>query len=238
MFIKGNIPWNRGISRTQGEKEHIRSGISPEERKRRSERMKIRWGEGEFLHFIGEGNPSKTSEASRKISLANKNRVVKEETRNKIRMSKIGKPGPVISEENKRKHSERMKKDNPMFREEVLKKHPVFNEGPYFVSKGELFLKELFIHLGFSFIHQKRIPKNKLGFYVVDFYFPDSNKVIEFDGHSNHFLYPEKDRIRDNFLKKAHDIEILRLLPKDLNNRNRPILLKKIGGFLDEKDPN
>ena len=46
--LKGNTPWNKGIPRTEEERQAISRGISEEERKRRSERTKKGWEEGKY----------------------------------------------------------------------------------------------------------------------------------------------------------------------------------------------
>lgn len=118
-----------------------------------------------------------------------------------------------------------------MFRKEVLENHPVLKSGPSFISIGENKLFQLFTELGLNFKHQKQFAKER-GFYTSDFYFPDQNKIIEFDGHHSHAEFPEKDQTRDSYLFNRYGIIALRLLPPDLNMNNRKELIKKLNTFL------
>lgn len=221
--------WNKGIPRTPEEKKNISKGISKESRKRSSKRMKDRWKAGEFNNSIN--GPSQSVEARLKISKASTGRHLSMEARELIRKSRLGKPGNVMSDKAKKSQSKRMKLNNPMFRKEVLENHPVLQSGPNFISIGENKLIQIFTERDFDFIHQKQIAKER-GFYTVDFFFPNQNKIIEFDGHESHRMFPEKDKIRDLFVLNTYGFETLRLLPIDLNNSNRKELLTKINTFL------
>lgn len=221
----------RGKRRTKKEIENMKKGISQLERKRRSKAIKKRWENGTYDFMYGNTNPSCNPEIGKKIGEANKKRIVSEETKQKIRNYRTGKPGPKVSEETKKFHSERMKKDNPMYRKEVLKNHPVLKSGPKFISDGEKKLSKIFKDIGYEFEHQKQIAK-KVGYYTVDFFFPDFEKIIEFDGHHNHITFAHKDKIRDEYIKNRYGYDTLRLIPVDLNNSNRSKLISKIKEFL------
>jgi very-short-patch-repair endonuclease len=64
---------------------------------------------------------------------------------------------------------------------------------------------------GLQFYRQKIIGK-----YIVDFYCPEANLVIELDG-GQHYSEPgqEKDRIRDDVLRKM-GIEVIRFSDRDV----------------------
>jgi len=226
------IPWNKGIPRTLKEKKNISSGISKESRMKSSKRMKHLWKKGKYKDHVGKTNPSKRPEVARKIGEANHRRKVTEVTREKIRQSKLGKPGPAVSEKTKKLYSERMKRDNPMHRKEVLENHPVLKTGRYYISQGEKTLSILFQKMKLKYKHQKQMAK-EIGYYTVDFFFPKYNKIIEFDGHQSHREHPEKDEKRDAYIKKRYGYTTLRIVPMELNNTNRPKLLSKIRNFLD-----
>lgn len=222
----------RGKKRTEAEKLNMKAGISKEERNKRSERMKKRWADGKCDIFKGQTNPSKRPEVSKKIGDANRVREVTDVTREKIRKARTGKPGPVVSERTKKMHSDRMKVNNPMFRKDVLDKHPLFKSGIYFTSEGEKKLSIIFKEEGYIFRHQEKIKKEK-GYYIADFFFPMRRKLIEFDGHSRHADFPDSDIRRDRYIWENYGYGTLRILPPDLNLRSRKELLTKIGEFLD-----
>ncbi len=229
-----NIPWNKGIPRTEEEKEAIRQSISKTERKRRSESAKGRWAKGTYDNMYGKTNPACRDEVRLKIGQANKGREWTESARQKISKSRLGKPGCVVSEETKRLHSERMKKDNPMFRKEVLQNHPVLKSGRYFISSGEKIIAQLLKALEIKFQHQKQLAKGK-GYYTADFFLTGPGKLIEFDGHQTHHTEKgiKKDQERDAYILKMYGYRTLRLLPSELNNRNRPNLICKIRSFAE-----
>ena len=230
MFKKNNIPWNKGIPRTSEEKLHIKQGQSDSGKKNISLSLKNRWKDGEFDNTIN--GPSQSKVARRKISEANRKRVVKDSTKEKIRQSRLGKPGVVVSEKRKKEYSERMKINNPMFCKEVLDKHPIFKSGPSFVSIGENKLMIIFDDLKLKYYHQKKIKKEK-GYYVVDFYFSKFKKIIEFDGHSSHRMFPERDMQRDKYIFENYGYITLRIVSPELNLRNREQLLFTIKTFLN-----
>ncbi len=167
--IRGRKAWNKGVPRTAQEIENIKAGITNESRLKSSQRMKQRWESGEMDCFKGNGNVSKRPEVAQKIGEANHKRIVTEETRTKMRIARTGKPGPVVSEEIKKKHSERMKINNPLYNLEILKRHPIFKSGRYHFSLGEKKLSILLTQIGIEFKHQEPRAKD-VGFYVLDFF--------------------------------------------------------------------
>jgi hypothetical protein len=78
--------------------------------------------------------------------------------------------------------SERMKLDNPMFKNEIIKKHPLFQKNGY-VSKGEEQIAFILLKMNIEFKRQYKIRKypSKQS-YFLDFYLPQFNIAIEFDG--------------------------------------------------------
>lgn len=225
--------WNKGIPRTEEEKEKMRKGITPEERQRRSDRIKARYAQGKYEFMKGETNPSCNPEVGRKIAEANRKRVQSEETREKIRQARLGKPGPVWSEEQRKGCSERMKKNNPMYDLEVIKRHPSFQKGNQNPSKGERVVEKMLKDMGLSY--EQQYPIKNLGpkHYFLDFYLPDFNACIEYDGFWTHAEEPEKDQERDAFVLKTYGIRTFRILEKDINNTNKPGLVNRIWEFLN-----
>jgi hypothetical protein len=116
------IPWNKGIPRTEKEKDNIRKGQTAEGRKRISESKKEQWKKGTYNTMYGETNPSKRPEVALKIGEANKGRVWKQESRLKLSESKKGHPGYSWTEENKNRQSDRMKINNPMKNEDTVER--------------------------------------------------------------------------------------------------------------------
>lgn len=231
---KGNIPWNKGIPRTEKEKDAIRKGQSIEGRKRVSEDKKKAWKEGKYNFMFGSTNPSANPEVGKKIADANRKRIVKNSTKKKMSKARTGKSNGPCKPHVKEILSKRMKKYNPMFDEEVLERHPIFKSGCYHFSKGEKMLSEVLDKLKINYTHQKIVkninPKN----YILDFYLDDFNLAVEFDGHYSHVLNPEKDIARDEYIFQTYGIKTLRILPSELNLHNRKTLIKSILGFIDE----
>lgn len=66
--------------------------------------------------------------------------------------------------------------------------------------------------LGENFIHEMKIPGPKRE-YTLDFFLPDKNIVIEYDGHSKHYTEKgqEKHHERDNWLYQKHGIITVRI---------------------------
>jgi very-short-patch-repair endonuclease len=227
------IPWNKNIPRTAQEIENIKNGISPESKKQNSERMRNRWRNGEIT-----GHPCSEEKRQSMRGKTPWNAGLTKETSESVMLiskARTGQPGHDFSDEVKTRFSERMKKDNPMFKKEVLKNHPLMTSGRYFISSGEKQLSEIFTELKIKFIHQYPIKKNK-GYYIADFFLPDFNKIIEFDGHINHRKFPEHDKIRDQYIFKNYGYITLRILPQELNIRNRQALLIHLKQFINDKN--
>jgi very-short-patch-repair endonuclease len=226
--------WNKGIPRTPEEKEAISKGISKEARKRKSEIMKNRWKDGKYKIMLGVTNPSCLKEVGEKIGLGNKKRIWSEKSRKKAAESKRGRPRCPMSEENKQAASIRMKENNPMFRDDVKAKHPALQKGFIFRSSGEKTVWKSLEDMGMvfkeDFDSQYPVKRPKKRSYFLDFYLMKFNLVIEFDGHSHHYLSPEKDLERDIYILNKLGAKTLRLLPKDLNDKN--LLKFKIGRFI------
>ena len=231
--LKGNTPWNKGIPRTEEERQAISRGISEEERKRRSERTKKGWEEEKYDFMYGETNPACRPEVREKIGNAWRGRSHAEETKEKIRKARLGKPGRPFPENLKKLFSKRMKEDNPMYRKEVLEKHPVLNHGPKFISEGEDKVAKILQDMKISYERQKPLKKAVRGYYMLDFFLPEYNVIIEFDGHHSHVENPERDKERDEYILKTYGYPTLRIKPLELNNRNRPDLIEKIRRFLN-----
>lgn len=225
--------WNKGIPRTEKEKEKMRECISPAERKRRSVLTKARWDAGVYDFMNGSTNPSCNPEVGKKIAAANRKRKVLNSTKEKIRNAKLGKAGPPISEANKAMASKRMKINNPMFREEVLKNHPVLKSGPKFHSLGEKKVGALLEEMNLPYSYQYQFPKAR-GFYTADFFLPQFGIIIEFDGHHSHVTQADKDRKRDAYIRLKFGFATLRLLPPTLNNRNIKNTKTLIREFINE----
>lgn len=230
MFKKGDIPWNKGVPRTTEEKENISRGQSNSGRKSMSISMKNRWGAGEFNNSIN--GPSQSLSARKKISEANTRRGHSDMSKEKLRQAHLGKPGNPVSESRKKKYSERMKINNPMFRKDVLDKHPILKSGPSFISIGENKLMVIFDDLNLKYKHQKKIKK-EVGYYTADFYFPKFKKIIEFDGHESHRTFPERDEKRDKYIFENYGYKTFRITSPELNLRNREQLVATIKTFLE-----
>lgn len=230
----GHISPTKGIPRTDKDKAAMRLAITPEKRKIRSEMKKEQWRTTDSYQFMyGELNPSKRPEVAAKIGAAQLGRKHTKEQRKKQSLARIGKPGVIVSDKRKAEYSERMRRDNPMHRKEVLENHPVLKSGIYFMSIGEKKLSDVFKDLQLNFVHQMKLQKEK-GYYSADFFFPDYNKIIEFDGHESHRINPESDIRRDAYILERYGYQTLRLLSPELNNRNREQLLQTIKEFLNE----
>lgn len=230
----GHTSPTKGIPRSEKDKAAMRLGITPEKRKARSIMKKEQWKTTNSYKFMyGELNPSKRPEVAAKIGAAQLGRKHTKEHRKKHSLAITGKPGNIVSDKRKAEYSERMKRDNPMHRKEVLENHPVLKSGIYFVSLGEKKLSAIFKDLQLKFVHQMKLQKEK-GYYSADFFFPDYDKIIEFDGHESHRINPENDIKRDAYILERYGYQTLRLLAPELNNRNREQLLHKIKEFLNE----
>lgn len=63
--------------------------------------------------------------------------------------------------------------------------------------------------------------------YIMDFWFPTLNLNIELDG--THHLRPEqqlRDTSRDEYLTRAHDIQVIRIIVKEWNNKRLRTIIK------------
>jgi hypothetical protein len=64
--------------------------------------------------------------------------------------------------------------------------------------------------------------------YIMDFWLPTLNLNIELDG--THHLRPEqklRDEIRDEYLRRVHDIKIIRIVVREWNNKKLRPLIKQ-----------
>ena len=77
--------------------------------------------------------------------------------------------------------------------------------------------------LGFQFMRQKPI-----GNYIVDFYCPELNLVIEIDGSSHDSKF-EYDRFRDEYMKIS-GLNVMRFVDSDVRN-NLDSVLRSIHEF-------
>ncbi len=229
----GTTPWNKGIPRTESEKRAISQGITKEGRARNSERVREGWKNGAYDSLYGETNPACRPEVREKIGQNWLGRHHTEETKEKLREARLGQPGTPVSEERKQEYSERMRANNPMYRKDVLQKHPVLKSGPKYRSVGENKLAEILMGMGVVFQRQRPLRK-PVGFYVVDFYLRKHRGIIEFDGHHSHVEYADKDKERDAYLLATYGYPTLRILSPELNNSNREALIERIGGFIHE----
>ena len=78
-------------------------------------------------------------------------------------------------------------------------------------TKCELVFKNKLERMDFKFLFQKGfIKKNKIGFYVCDFYLPKFKLVIEIDG-SSHRDRAKNDKKKDDYLTKVRKFAVLRI---------------------------
>jgi very-short-patch-repair endonuclease len=82
------------------------------------------------------------------------------------------------------------------------------------VSSIELMVKDVLDQLGESYHHQYGIGK-----FLVDFYLPERNLVIEADGEYWHSLErgKERDRRKNQYLKESQ-INLIRLKESDIRS--------------------
>jgi hypothetical protein len=110
----------------------------------------------------------------------------------------------------------RMKTNNPMrnpdIRRKTLRKIVKSWNDNGRISAGEKLVKNVLSEIGISFIHQFILDAEKRS-YVLDFFFPDLNKCIEYDGHSKHYtvIGVEHDLDRDEYLKNNYAVETVRI---------------------------
>jgi very-short-patch-repair endonuclease len=63
--------------------------------------------------------------------------------------------------------------------------------------------------------------------YYVDFLFEDLNLIIELDG-KQHEKTKEKDTIRDEFLKRVYNLNIVRITHKEYKTKSRIDEIKRL----------
>lgn len=101
---------------------------------------------------------------------------------------------------------------DPEIRKKTLRKivHSWIKNGR--ISEGEILVKNAIQNLNESFIHQCFIKGEKRD-YIMDFFLPDKNICIEYDGHSGHYSLNgmDKDIKRDNYLIKEYNIKTIRI---------------------------
>jgi len=80
------------------------------------------------------------------------------------------------------------------------------------ISEGEKRVKAILRKLGVNFVHQMAFDgPNRC--YIIDFFLPDHNCCIEYDGHSRHYTKEgiKKDKVRDKFMSKKYSLSTVRL---------------------------
>ncbi len=162
--------------------------------------------------LTGDSNPAKRADVRKKISEALKGRSLTEEWREKLRRAHIG----LRHSDATRAKMSKTRRENP---ETVLKGARASRlANP---SSIELAIEDVLKALGISYESQKAI-----GFYVVDFYLPEHNLVIECDGEYWHNL-PEniaRDKRKDTYLRKR-GYNILRLKEHEIKEGPEAALL-------------
>lgn len=121
----------------------------------------------------------------------------------------LGNPRPdvsirMLSEENPMKDKEIAKRALAKGRQTLLQKGNI--------SEGQLRLRKLLVKLNMNFVEEMPIDGPKR-IYLLDFYLPDLNLCLEYDGHSQHYSSKGKkrDKCRDKYLKRYHGLETLRI---------------------------
>ncbi len=186
------------------------NGPCPEHLKKlNSERMK-------------KSNPMKEEKNVEKQRKTSKERGRYIEASNNLKeMWRRGKLHPhVYTEEERIKARNRMKEDNPMFREEVIARHPILHSGCFYISIGEQRVATALDELKIKYEHSYRVRQPGKRSYFLDFYLPKYNLVIEFDGHWTH-INSEKDKVRDEYIFEKLGAKTIRILPFTTNNKER-----------------
>lgn len=95
------------------------------------------------------------------------------------------------------------------------------------------YLEESFENWLLSHNYHNFIPEHKIKnthekkVYYADFYFPDKNLIIELDG-SQHKNTIEKDRQRDEYIKKYYGLKIIRITHKEYRLKSRTEEIKSL----------
>ena len=63
----------------------------------------------------------------------------------------------------------------------------------------------------------------------MDFLFKDKNLVIELDG-TQHRKTVEKDRIRDEYLRRVHNLTVIRITHKEYRQKSRLVEICELLG--------
>ncbi len=186
--------------------------------------------------MFGNTNPACREEVKRKIGEKSKGRPFPEEAKRKLAEIQRNRIHPPCPESLKIASSKRMKENNPMWREDVIKNHPMLQGGCFFYSEGEKKVDNILEKMGIRRDHQKRIRRIGKRSYFLDFYLPEFKIAIEFDGYITHSTKPEKDQERDKFLEDFYKIKTIRIIPSELNTRNIQKTRIKIRRFLNARE--
>ena len=93
-------------------------------------------------------------------------------------------------------------------------------------TEGELIFKKKLERMKLRFLFQKGfIRKNKISFYICDFYLPNLKLVIEIDG-SAHKFRAEKDSQKNDYLTKERKFAVLRISNSEAFNLKDDEILK------------
>lgn len=176
------------------------SRFSDETRKRMSEAAKLRYSKLSFEERRKMTECMRTPEARRKNGLKSSKRT----PWNK------GKTGFKHSEETKKKIGEATKKHwkefSKEFREEQIKRFINLPKNVSENTKIELKVKRQFDHYGIKYFQQKPL---KRGHFIIDFYLPEYQLVVECNGNYWHSRPERKKRdkeLEEYVLSKGKDI--------------------------------
>lgn len=176
------------------------SQFSDERRKRMSEAAKLRYSKLSFEERRKMTECMRTPEARRKNGL---------KTSKRTPWNK-GKTGFKHSEETKKKIGEATKKHwkefSKEFREEQIKRFINLPKNVSENTKIELKVKSQFDHYGIKYFQQKILKK---GHFIVDFYLPEYQLVVECNGDYWHSRPERKKRdkeLEEYVLSKGKDI--------------------------------
>lgn len=103
-------------------------------------------------------------------------------------------------------------------------------------TRWELIFKKVLDKNSFNYIFQHPVICNSKKLYILDFYFPEYNIVIEIDGYQYHSTKAQikADNLRTRRLK-AEGIQVRRLTNKQVTFFNEDTLLKITKMFLNIK---